>query len=174
MSTDIRADQVGSLLRPPALLRARETFARGATSAEELQAAEDAAILDALQRQRDLNFPILVDGEFRRRAWMTDMADAVEGFVPQSRTIDWHGPGGGAFPSHSHVVGGTLRPRRRITGNQVEFLKQNAGGPFKITLPAPSNFYVVGWQPGVTEQAYRSRSQMLADFVQIVRDEVEW
>src|SRR6478672_4070169 len=148
MPTDIRADQVGSLLRPPELLRAREEFATGAISADQLRAAEDEAILQALEHQRELGFPILVDGEFRRRAWMTDMADAVEGFVPQSRTVNWRGPGGGAFPSHSHVVGGSLHARRHLTGNQVEFLKQHAGGPFKITLPAPSNFYVVGWQPG--------------------------
>src|SRR5688572_20913645 len=137
MAAEFRADQVGSLLRPDALLRAREAHASGTLSAEGLRDAEDQAIQDALQMQRELGFPILVDGEFRRRAWMTDLADAVEGFVPQSRTMSWKGPGGGTFPSHSHVVGAKLRARRRLTGDQAAFLKQHAGGPFKMTLPAP-------------------------------------
>src|SRR5437588_10478873 len=84
---EFRADQVGSLLRPAPLLRAREAHNAGTLSAEELHAAEDQAVLDALAWQRELGFPILVDGEFRRRAWMTDMADSVEGFVPQSRPM---------------------------------------------------------------------------------------
>jgi hypothetical protein len=39
-----RADHVGSLLRPPELLRARDDAAAGRISAEELRAAEDTAI----------------------------------------------------------------------------------------------------------------------------------
>jgi 5-methyltetrahydropteroyltriglutamate--homocysteine methyltransferase len=173
MVDELRADQVGSLLRPAALLRAREAYAAGTLTADMLREAEDQAILDALARQRALGFPILVDGELRRRAWMTDMADAVEGFVPQSRPMHWKGPGGGVFPSHSHVVGGRLRPRRRLTGEQTAFLHEHAGGPFKMTLPAPSNFFVASWHAGVSDQAYASRSEMLADVVTIVRDEVE-
>ena len=173
MPAEFHADQVGSLLRPGPLLRAREEYAAGALSASALHEAEDRAILDALRRQRELGLPILVDGEFRRRAWMTDMADAVEGFVPQSRMLNWKGPGGGTFPSHSHVVGARLQPRRRLTSDQAAFLSQHADGPFKITLPAPSNFYVASWQAGVTDRAYASRSEMLADIAAIVRTEVE-
>jgi len=54
MPRPFRADHVGSLLRPPELLRARDQFSRGALSAEALREQEDAAILDALERQRDV------------------------------------------------------------------------------------------------------------------------
>ena len=47
-----RADQVGSLLRPPELLAARAAFEDGRMSADDLRAAEDRAILDALAMQR--------------------------------------------------------------------------------------------------------------------------
>ena len=40
-----RADHVGSLLRPPALLAARDDFANGRISKDALRLAEDAAIL---------------------------------------------------------------------------------------------------------------------------------
>ncbi len=173
MPRPYRADQVGSLLRPPELLAAREQFAHGHLSREALRAQEDAAILKALERQRDIGLEIFTDGEFRRGSWITDMAEAVDGFVPQSRSIEWRGPGGGVEPSTSSVVGARLSPRRRLTGDQTSFLKRHASGPIKMTLPAPSNFWVVSWKAGVSDHAYESRSAMLQDVVSIIRHEIQ-
>ncbi len=46
-----RADQVGSLLRPKALLQMRARRQRGAVGAAALRQAEDAAIDEAVARQ---------------------------------------------------------------------------------------------------------------------------
>jgi 5-methyltetrahydropteroyltriglutamate--homocysteine methyltransferase len=175
MPQPIRADHVGSLLRPPDLLRARDAFARGALSRADLSAQEDAAVLEALDRQRQVGLQIFTDGEFRRGSWITDMAEAVDGFVPQSRMVEWHTPAGevAAEASTSSVVGGRLQPRRRLTGAETPFLKQHAAGPIKMTLPAPSNFWVVSWKEGVSTAAYASRSEMLHDVTRILRAEVE-
>src|SRR5919199_1083901 len=81
----LHADQVGTLLRPPPLLAAREAAATGSLSREALREQEDAAILRALEGQRKVGLAIFTDGEFRRGSWITDMAEAVEGFVPRSR-----------------------------------------------------------------------------------------
>ena len=43
-----RADHVGSLLRPPELLAAREAYGAQSISIEQLREAEDAAILQVL------------------------------------------------------------------------------------------------------------------------------
>src|SRR6266700_7108230 len=48
-----RADHVGSLLRPPELLRARAERDAGRISAEELRAVEDAAIREGVRMQRE-------------------------------------------------------------------------------------------------------------------------
>ena len=170
-----RADHVGSLLRPPDLLRARAAFASGALSKAALSEEEDAAILGALDRQRQLGLQILTDGEFRRGSWITDMAEAVDGFLSQSRTVQWHTPAGEVAPeaSTSSVVGGRLQPRHRLTGEETTFLKQHAAGQIKMTLPAPSNFWVVSWKEGVSNAAYASRSDMLHDVTHILRAEVE-
>ena len=58
-----RADHVGSLLRPPALPRARDRYARGEVSADELRAAEDDAIRDAVALQESVG---LAAGHRRR------------------------------------------------------------------------------------------------------------
>jgi methionine synthase II (cobalamin-independent) len=47
-----RADHVGSLLRPPELLRARDEFAAGRLSADRLRETEDAAIREVVRRQQ--------------------------------------------------------------------------------------------------------------------------
>jgi 5-methyltetrahydropteroyltriglutamate--homocysteine methyltransferase len=169
----LRADQVGSLLRPPDLLAAREAAARGELSRDALREQEDAAILRAIEGQRNTGLAIFTDGEFRRGSWITDMAEAVDGFVSRSRTIEWHGPGGGQEPSTSRVVGARLQQRRRLTGEESTFLKQHAPGECKMTLPAPSNFFVVSWDPDVSPTAYPSRSDLLAEVVRIVRGEIE-
>jgi 5-methyltetrahydropteroyltriglutamate--homocysteine methyltransferase len=64
---------------------------------------------------------------------------------------------------------------RKLTAFETPFLKAHAGEkPFKITLPAPSNFMVPGYKPGITDRVYPSRAALLADLVAIVRDEIEW
>src|SRR5947209_18047068 len=77
MRTRFRADMVGSLLRPPDLLEAR---AGAAKDSERLRALEDQHILRVLAKQQELGFDVFTDGELRRRNFMSDFTDAVEGF----------------------------------------------------------------------------------------------
>src|SRR6266536_3332625 len=49
-----RADHVGSQLRPPELLRARDDFAAGRIGADDLRAIEDAAIREVVRMQQDV------------------------------------------------------------------------------------------------------------------------
>jgi len=174
MTTRFRAEQLGSLLRPPELLAARAARAAGEIAIEDLRAQEDRAILAAMEKQRSIGLDILSDGEMRRGSWLTDMADAVDGFVSEKVALDWKGPGGGPEASTAQVAGARLRKIRKLTGHELPLLKQAAGGPFKITLPAPSNFVVASFKPGVTEPFYPTHADLLRDLVDIVRDEVRW
>ena len=74
-----RADHVGSLLRPPELLRAREDAAAGRIDAEALRAAEDEAIRGAVRLQRDVGLQAVTDGEFRRTSWHMDFIYGLDG-----------------------------------------------------------------------------------------------
>ena len=75
-----RADQIGSLLRPEPLLEARDRFLDGQLDAKRLEEMEDAAILQALAKQKECNIDVYVDGEFRRTGFMTNFTDSVHGF----------------------------------------------------------------------------------------------
>ena len=164
---------MGSLLRPPELLRARAAYEAGQVTRAALRTQEDEAILRALERQRQVGLEILSDGELRRGSWITDMAEAVDGFVPVSRVVEWHGPAAAPEESTSRVVGARLRARQRLTAHESAFLTEHAPGAFKMTVPAPSNFAVVSWRQGLSDTVYASRSEMLGEIVQIVRQEME-
>ncbi len=67
-----RADHVGSLLRPPELLKARSDRAGGKISAEELRAVEDASIRDVIAFQEGVGLQSITDGEYRREIFYSD------------------------------------------------------------------------------------------------------
>jgi 5-methyltetrahydropteroyltriglutamate--homocysteine methyltransferase len=67
-----RADHVGSLLRPPALLDARARRAAGELDADGLREVEDEAIRDAVRMQEAVGLRSATDGEFRRQSWHMD------------------------------------------------------------------------------------------------------
>src|SRR5918996_2878097 len=99
-----RADHVGSLLRPPELLTAREDFAAGRIDAEELRGIEDEAIREAVRRQHEAGLRSATDGEFRRESWHMDFIYQLGGitkvqddtirvhFHNERKTYDWAPP----------------------------------------------------------------------------------
>ena len=174
MPARFHADQVGSLLRPPSVLQARQRRAEGAISGEQLRAVEDTAVLEALNMQREVGLPIFSDGEFRRAAFLSEMAAAVDGFVTEKIAMRWYGPGGGEEASAAQVVGARLQQRRRLTGLEAPFLKSHAPGPFKVCVPSATLFTDLSFKPGVTDKFYASRSELLQELVGIVRNEIAW
>jgi len=174
MTTHYRAEQVGSLLRPHEVLEARTARGEGRITLDQLRRVEDRAIEAALKQQHLLGMDICTDGEMRRGSWLTDMAEAVEGFVPDRVSLEWKGPGGGLEGSTALVAGARLRKIRNLTGAELPLLKKSAPLPYKITLPAPSNFLIASYKPGVTDLVYKTRADLLRDLVQIVGEELRW
>src|SRR6202167_363432 len=76
MAGQYRADHVGSFLRPAELLEAW----RDGNDPQRLRELEDRHITRVLSKQKELGFEIFTDGELRRRNFMSDFTDAVEGF----------------------------------------------------------------------------------------------
>src|SRR5215468_12362230 len=78
-SPPFRADHVGSFLRPPELLAARERCQKGDISKAELRNVEDRAIRDIVRFQEDLGLQGITDGEFRRTYFHIDFLEQLEG-----------------------------------------------------------------------------------------------
>ena len=178
MSTGLRADHVGSLLRPAALLAARDEFAAGRIDRDALRAAEDEAIEQALAMQREAGLQIYSDGEYRRKSFLSELAAATDGFTEGHSDMRWHGEDARAemktdMQSTSRVAGGRLRKRRRMTADEAAYLRGHSPGTYKVTLPDSSYFPLSSWQPAVSAAAYPQRTDMLGDLAAIVRDEVQ-
>src|SRR5207249_10222235 len=165
MPARYRAEQVGSLLRPAELLQARASYAALKIPLEELRAKEDHAIRQALEKQRRVGIHILSDGEMRRGSWATDMAEAVEGFVPQRVELEWKGPGGAREGSTLLAAGAKLKKARKLAAHELPFLKKHSSVPFKVTIPAPSNFLLASYKAGVTDRFYPAHADLRRDRV---------
>jgi len=169
MSAPYRADQVGSLLRPPDLLAARGSAPAGA---EALRRIEDTHILRVLARQRELGFEVFTDGELRRRNFMSDFTDAVEGFdMGDAVARAWQADQGKEAPvsSVAGIVTSRLRRLRPLTGHELPFLKAHAPGAVKMTLPSATQFPAIAWKAGLTDRVYADHSALLWDIVEIMK-----
>lgn len=63
---------VGSFLRPEALKQARQSFAAGNITAEELEGVENSAITELVNKEVEAGLDVVTDGEFRRSYWHLD------------------------------------------------------------------------------------------------------
>ena len=176
MAEPYRADHLGSLLRPPEVKEARAAFRDGSMPEERFNEIADKAILEALDRQRQIGLDVFSDGELRRGGFQNDLADSVEGYVTTDAPAverRWEGPGGEPLQqANSQVVGAKLRQVRRLTGHQTAFLRDHGSGPFKMTVPSASQFPALGFKPGVTDEFYASRSELLWAIAAIIKAEV--
>ena len=171
-ASEIRADHVGSFLRPYELLEARRMAAKDPAR---LHALEDTHIRDVLNKQKELGFQIFTDGELRRRNFMSDFTDAVEGFdMGDAVARDWQAgqEKNQLVSSVSGVVSKALRQVRPLTGHELPFLKANAPGPIKMTLPSATQFPAISFKRGVTDKFYKDHSALLSAIVEIMKKDL--
>ena len=170
MPAPYRADQVGSFLRPAEILEAR-----GTASPEKLREIEDRHILRVLAKQKELGFEIFTDGELRRRSFMSDFTDAVEGFDfgdQVARTWQAGQPQAVSVAPVTGIVTGKLRAVKRLTGHELPFLKQHSPGAIKMTLPSATQFPAIAFKRGVTDKVYKDHSALLWDIVEIMKKDI--
>jgi 5-methyltetrahydropteroyltriglutamate--homocysteine methyltransferase len=170
-----RADHVGSLLRPPELLAAREKFRQGTLTAAELAGFEDQAIRDVVRLQEDLGFQAVTDGEFRRTLWHVDFLKKFANVeVARSKVqVKFHTEEGEIerLPSALRVTGKLARPQP-IFIDHFSFLKSVARALPKITLPSPSLLHFRGGRDAIDRGAYPDMTQFYADLARVYSEEV--
>ncbi|HEU0074619.1 MAG TPA: cobalamin-independent methionine synthase II family protein [Dehalococcoidia bacterium] len=177
-----RADHVGSLLRPPELLEARAKFSDGKLSEEQFRQIEDESVSKALELQRQAGVHVLTDGEYRRTGWSAAAAGAIDGLVPVEGSpirrifAEWRGPDAGEVNQmlsrvQAMVAGDKVHKMRRFVEADAAFLRENAPGPWKITLPGPMSMAGGMFEPGVSEAAYPDRFALAEDLAPMLNDE---
>jgi 5-methyltetrahydropteroyltriglutamate--homocysteine methyltransferase len=172
-----RADHVGSLLRPPELLRAREERAAGRIDAEELRAREDDAIRGAVRMQEDVGLHSATDGEFRRTSWHMDFIYGLDGIHPGDDRVKvaFHNEEGDIeFTAPALHVDGRIGVTETIFGDAFSFLRDNVTSAVpKLTIPSPSMVHWRGGRAALDEDVYADIDLFWGDLTAAYRDEVQ-
>jgi 5-methyltetrahydropteroyltriglutamate--homocysteine methyltransferase len=154
-----RADHVGSLLRPKALLDARARFAAGEIDAAELRGIEDEAIADVVRLQGDVGLSTATDGEFRRASWHMDFIYAINGISKVDQNIEVHfknADGTLDFTPAGLHVDGPLSIDEPIFGPDFAYLQSQVSEQqtAKLTIPSPSMVHYRGGAAAIDPAVY--------------------
>ncbi len=169
---------MGSLLRPPELLRARAELKSGRIDAETLRAAEDDAIRDVIELQRQAGLQTVTDGEFRRTSWHMDFIyslggiEQVEGEAIHVQFRNAEGEYDYAPPAMR--VSGTVTLPRTIFADAFAFLRDNAAGDQtpKLTIPSPSMVHYRGGSSAIDPSVYPELDAFWDDLTSAYREQV--
>lgn len=173
-----RTDVVGSLLRPPELLAARERLESGEIAPHEFKAAEDRAVDEALRLQEAAGLEVVTDGEMRRLSFQSQMTEAVDGFGDWDLDAflwgEWRSDELGELRVERPplAVTGRLRRKRFLSAEEFTYSRGRTDRIVKVTLPSPSLFANF-WDPERSPAAYATLEDFLGDVAEILREEVE-
>jgi 5-methyltetrahydropteroyltriglutamate--homocysteine methyltransferase len=156
MMPPFRADQVGSLLRPPYLAEARRD-----------RKVQDRAILEAIKHQEAIGLESITDGEFRRDWWHLDFLTQIEGVGLRQNP----GPkfAGTEEQPPMPIVTGKLRYSKPIMVDDFIFLKKNTKKTAKITIPSPSMLHLRAGRAGI---AYEDMEEFWSDAAAVYREAI--
>ena len=171
MKPPFRADQVGSLLRPPKLREVRAKVKRGEISAEQLRQVEDAAIREAVDRQQAIGLEAITDGEFRRDWWHVDFLTGFEGVESYAAplVVGFHDTE--EQPPMLRVTG-KVRRARPVFVDSFRFLKQSTQRTAKQTIPAPAMLHMRPGRAGINREAYPDLEEFWRDVALAYRAEI--
>ena len=174
-----RADHVGSLLRPPALLEARDKRERGEIDDAQLRAVEDRCIRDVVKMQEDIGLQAVTDGEYRRKLWNVDFIKKFEGVLVKEGLAEEAGKsfqGGDANLQRSPTRFEVSDKLKRVREHEVEnfkFTQSVSKVTAKLSIPSPSVLHFRGGRGGVSAAAYPEMKDFFTDLARVYREEIQ-
>ncbi|MFY9778299.1 MAG: 5-methyltetrahydropteroyltriglutamate--homocysteine S-methyltransferase [Trebonia sp.] len=175
MATTYHAEHVGSLLRPPYLLRAREAHETGELTTAQLHEVEDRAIAELLDIQKQAGLTVFTDGEARRESWRSGLLESLGGVEPASRTLRWYRNGKELSPeetlSDGAVAVATVSRKQDLTGAEATFMAARAPGTFKITMISASMGGMI-WDRERSSAVYPAPNDLIEDLAALQIDEI--
>ena len=137
-----RYDFVGSFLRPANLKAAREGFENGKISADELKAVEDKEIERLINKQKELGYHVITDGEFRRATWHLDFMWGFDGVAHEKTKTGLPFHGEDAMIDDTYLCGKVGLSKVHPFVEHFKFVKhfEDENTVAKQTIPAPAQF----------------------------------
>lgn len=171
-----RADQVGSLLRPEALKKARQARAAGKISDADLHLLEDDAIRRVVQQQEEVGLQSITDGEFRREDFYTDFFVRGLGGVtvhPETTVAYFVDHEGRKIPVPWAQVTARLRWKTPIYVDHFKFLRAITTRTPKVTVPSPIILHFTSGSKEIREGAYPDIDLFWSDIVDAYQKETK-
>jgi 5-methyltetrahydropteroyltriglutamate--homocysteine methyltransferase len=161
MKPPFRADQVGSLLRPKELARARAKFKKNEFSSGDLKSLEDKCVREAIQKQESVGLQAITDGEMRRDWWHLDFMVQLDGV----RAVANPGPKFGGTEEQPPIpsVTGKVGCSKPIMIDDFSYLKENTKQTAKFTIPSPAMLHLRGGRSSISTTAYPDLAEFWAD-----------
>ncbi len=172
-----RADHVGSLIRPDALIKAREAAAKGEIAQSELIRVQQDAIREVVRLQQEIGLKPVTDGEFNRHSWQRDFLLKIGNVRPMASklTVRFHSAAGARdhAPASLQVVGKLSRPQG-IFVDDFKFLAVVTAPHVtpKITIPSPSIVHFRGGRGAIDARAYPQMDAFYDDLAAVYRAEI--
>lgn len=171
-----RADHVGSLLRPPELLRARAEFDAGRLDATALRAIEDDAIRGIVELQEDTGLEVVTDGEYRRNSYSDFLAgDGFSGV----RMVMTEDAGWSPSADHGHrtarripAVESRIAAHGNVNATDFAFTQSLTERTVKITLPGPAFVHYRAGRANISREIYPDLDAFWSDIVAAYRHEL--
>jgi 5-methyltetrahydropteroyltriglutamate--homocysteine methyltransferase len=174
MLPPFRADHVGSLIRPSALIEAREEAETGGDRAS-LKRIQEQAISDVVAMQQDIGLRLVTDGEYNRGAWHRDflLRFANVRLIPSKITVRFHSAEGtrDQAPPSWQVAGKLARPKP-IFVEDFRYLASIARAMPKITIPSPTIMHFRGGREAIDQAAYPEMEGFYADLARVYAEEI--
>jgi 5-methyltetrahydropteroyltriglutamate--homocysteine methyltransferase len=177
----LRVDQVGGLCAPAELRRVFEAYKRGEASEQEFVRAKDQAVRHIIARQQSVGYPVLTDGELRRRNFQESFSESVSGFEVPAEDKSMEGVSAQPMvraEQNFTAPGPAIRTRRRaverlalirnVPLEEYQFSSKVASRPVKVTVLSPDRISQrFDWQNSTA--VYPDMDAFMADVVAITR-----
>jgi len=170
-----RADQVGSLLRPPQLKEARRQRAACRISDDALREIEDTLIRHAVAQQEEAGLRSITDGEFRREDFYTDFYVRGLGGVEvrmESSAAYFVDHEGRKIPVPWTQVVSRLQWRKPIYADHFQFLRPLTKYTPKVTVPSPIILHFTCGSIAICKNAYPDMDLFWSDIVDAYQQEM--
>ncbi len=170
-----RADQVGSLIRPDALIKAREAAEKNEIPAAEFRRIQEAAIRDVVRLQEEIGLKVVTDGEFNRKSWQRDFLLKFKNVTlgQAAMRVRFHtAEGQRDHVPPSLLVSGKLSRPGEIFVEDFRFLKSVAKAMPKVTIPSPTVMHFRGGRGAIDAKAYPDISVFYDDLARVYREEI--
>ena len=173
-----RADVVGSLLRPPELIKALQLRSKDEISPLEYKRIEDAAVDAALQLQEEAGLEVLTDGEMRRLSFQSQVCESYSGFSEWDINAflwgEWHSDdlGEKSIERPPIAVLEPLRRQRSLGTEEYTYARARTNRIIKITIPSPSLFANF-WDHERSTGAYRNAEEYLGAVADLLKEDVD-